>query len=249
MFTAVAIGSSSYNSRFSTVRLNRIEVVLFIKPLVIFDFDGTIADSIPQALDMYNELAQEFGLQSISQEQFVALRSQSINGIIKKLGISWLRMPALIKRGRELMGQRLDTLWPCSGMPQIIQFLNDSEHDYGVLTSNSVENVERFFVRHEIPMPTFIDSVSSLRNKSTYLKTRRREFEGRPLIYVGDELRDIEAAHKARITSIAVDWGFNTRERLKKAGPDEMVSNTEQLRLAIDRITTTYVVTSRPGDR
>ena len=210
--------------------------MLPIKPLVIFDFDGTIADSIPQALEMYNELAREFGLQSVSKEQFVLLQSQSITSIIKELDISWLRIPALIKRGRELIGQRLDFLSPCNGMPQFIQFLNDNEHCYGVLTSNSVENVDRFFSRHEIPMPAFIDSVPRLRNKSVYLKKRRRQYGGRPLIYVGDEVRDIEAARKARISSIAVDWGFNTRESLIKAGPTEVVSNTEQLRLRITRI-------------
>ncbi|MDH5218797.1 MAG: HAD hydrolase-like protein [Gammaproteobacteria bacterium] len=217
--------------------------MLPIKPLVIFDFDGTIADSIPQALEMYNELAKEFRLQSISQEEFVLLQSESINAIIKKLGISWLRMPALIKRGRELMGQKLDLITPCRGMSQIIQFLNDNDQHYGVLTSNSVENVERFFSRHEMPLPAFIDSVSRLRNKSTYIKTRRRQYEGRPLIYVGDEVRDIEAARKARISSVAVDWGFNTREKLKKADPTEMVSNAEQLRLAIIRIAASFSTT------
>lgn len=236
IFTAVGILSSSYNSGFSLVRLNRIEAVLPAKPLVIFDFDGTIADSIPQALDMYNELALEFGLQSISQEQFVSLQSRSINIIIKELGISWLKIPSLIKRGRELIGQRLDFLTPCNGMPQFIQFLNDNEHCYGVLTSNSVENVDRFFSRHDIPMPAFIDSVSRLRNKSVYLKKRRRQYDGRPLIYVGDEVRDVEAARKAKISAIAVDWGFNTRESLIKAGPNEVVSNTEQLRLRINSI-------------
>lgn len=215
--------------------------MLPIKPLVIFDFDGTIADSIPQALEMYNELAKEFRLQSVSQEAFVLLQSESINSIIKKLGISWLRMPVLIKRGRVLMGQRLDLLTPCCGMPQIIQSLNDSGQHYGVLTSNSVENVERFCFRHEIPLPAFIDSVSRLRNKSTYLKTRKRQYDGRPLIYVGDEVRDIEAARKARISSVAVDWGFNTRERLKKAEPTEVVSDAEQLRLAIEKIATMHV--------
>ncbi|MDE1866773.1 MAG: HAD hydrolase-like protein, partial [Thaumarchaeota archaeon] len=48
-------------------------------------------------------------------------------------------------------------------------------------------------------------------------------------IYVGDEIRDVEAAKKAGIRVIGVAWGYNTKAALQKANPDYIVEKPEEL--------------------
>ena len=48
-------------------------------------------------------------------------------------------------------------------------------------------------------------------------------------IYIGDEVRDIEASKKVGIKVVAVDWGFNTKNRLKKANPDYLISKPQEI--------------------
>lgn len=54
--------------------------------------------------------------------------------------------------------------------------------------------------------------------------------------YVGDEVRDIEAAHGAKIHAIAVNWGFNSLARLQLVNPDHLISHIEELQILSSRI-------------
>ena len=47
--------------------------------------------------------------------------------------------------------------------------------------------------------------------------------------YIGDETRDIEAAKKQGVKTVAVTWGAESRELLKKATPDKIISNPRDL--------------------
>ena len=50
------------------------------------------------------------------------------------------------------------------------------------------------------------------------------------VFYVCDEVRDIEAARKSGIKSIAVTWGYNTKGALIKENPDFLVNSPDELR-------------------
>ena len=48
------------------------------KSLLIFDFDGTIADTLDVAVDIVNAMSVEFSFQSVTREEFVYYRGKSI---------------------------------------------------------------------------------------------------------------------------------------------------------------------------
>jgi len=50
------------------------------------------------------------------------------------------------------------------------------------------------------------------------------------VFYVCDEVRDIEAARKSGISSIAVTWGYNTKDALIKENPDFLANTPDELR-------------------
>lgn len=56
------------------------------------------------------------------------------------------------------------------------------------------------------------------------LKTKIKD-----LVYIGDEVRDIEAAKKAGILSVGVSWGFQTEVAMKKASPDHLFNKPQEL--------------------
>ncbi|NCT57207.1 MAG: HAD hydrolase-like protein [Legionella sp.] len=57
----------------------------------------------------------------------------------------------------------------------------------------------------------------------------QKNFLSATTCYIGDEARDVEAAHAAKIKSLAVSWGFNSYSRLVQANPNQLVTNIEQL--------------------
>ena len=49
------------------------------------------------------------------------------------------------------------------------------------------------------------------------------------IIYIGDELRDIEACRAVNVPIISVSWGFNSTEILEKNNPGMVAANTEEV--------------------
>ena len=51
--------------------------------------------------------------------------------------------------------------------------------------------------------------------------------------FVGDEVRDIEAGKKAGIKTIAVSWGYNTKDALAKEQPDYIIDTPLDLKTVV----------------
>ena len=66
--------------------------------------------------------------------------------------------------------------------------------------------------------------------KDKKLRSAMRKYNLNPkeTFYIGDETRDIEAAKKVRIKSVAVTWGFESEKVLKKADPDFIIKSPEE---------------------
>ena len=62
------------------------------RSLIIFDFDGTLADTWDWLADEVVSGAPSLGYRAVSREELESLRSLSTRQVFKKLGISWWRM-------------------------------------------------------------------------------------------------------------------------------------------------------------
>ena len=49
------------------------------------------------------------------------------------------------------------------------------------------------------------------------------------MIYIGDEMRDVDACRKVGMKIIAVCWGFNSKAALERKSPDYLVESPEEL--------------------
>ncbi len=199
---------------------------------LIFDFDGTIADTLAEAAAVYNILAQEHGYRPVSTEEIPALRHCSLKQLTKELGISKLRLPFILNKGRKLFRNNIDQLKLIDGMRDVLQDLRKDSQHFGILTSNSTENVELFLENHGIrDLFTFISSTTKLSGKAKHLNSIARTFsmDKRSMLYIGDEIRDIKASHKAGIDVAAVSWGFNSHEALQAEAPTYLVKDAKAL--------------------
>jgi phosphoglycolate phosphatase len=105
----------------------------------------------------------------------------------------------------------------------------------GVLTSNSRENAERFLSRHGFPSFAQIVGGVGLFGKAKALRQllRSRSAGAERCAYVGDEVRDVEAAREVGMPVVAVGWGYNDPKALEKAGPDAQVVRPSALARSI----------------
>jgi len=198
---------------------------------ILFDFDGTLADSFAIAVGIFNQLSGEFGYRPVREEEIPAARKMGARQVMQEFGIRATVMPALAQRGLRLLHARIQDIEPFAGIPEILAELKSQGHRLGILTSNSKDNVTAFLQRHDLEIFEFICSSSRLFGKAREIRRLLKEHKISPqdVVFIGDECRDIEAGHKAGIQMIAVTWGYNTPEALAALRPALMVDHPEEI--------------------
>ncbi|MFM2062778.1 MAG: hypothetical protein RLZZ507_2448 [Cyanobacteriota bacterium] len=200
--------------------------------VIIFDFDGTIADTVDALVSIANRLAVEFGYIQITANELTLLRNLTSREIIKYSGVSLLKIPFLVKKVKSELKSKIPELEPIFGMKEALIELNQQGYRLGIITSNSQENVTEFLKSHGLNyLFEFIYSGVTIFGKTTIINNvlRQRQLKPQTVIYVGDETRDIEAAKKANIKVVAVSWGFNSPEALAKQNPDFLIHHPSEL--------------------
>lgn len=192
---------------------------------LVFDFDGTIADTLGETRRIFNQLAPDYGIRQVDEHEMGHLRHLSLKQLLIHLKIPKRRVPALISRGTGLMRGNITRLQLIPGMREVLVEMRRHVDSFGILTSNATANVDLFLQTHELrDQFDFISSTSKLTGKAKHLKAIRKTFSLRPeqMLYIGDELRDVKASQKAGIPIAAVTWGFNSRESLAAESPNHL---------------------------
>ncbi|KST63357.1 HAD-IA family hydrolase [Mastigocoleus testarum] len=206
--------------------------------VIIFDFDGTIADTVEALVVIANRLALEFGYPQITPEELALLRNLTSREIIKYSGISVFKIPFLVKKVKGELKRKIPDLKPISGILESLLVLKEKNYRLGIITSNSEENVKEFLKVNDLEsIFEFIYSGVTIFGKTTIINNvlRQQQIKSSEAIYVGDETRDVEASQKANIKIIAVTWGFNNEEVLSQQNPDFIVSHPSELLNVIQR--------------
>jgi phosphoglycolate phosphatase len=204
---------------------------------LIFDFDGTLADTLEEARSIFNELAPEYGLREIPQEEIPELRHLSLKQLLHRLKISKRHVPAILARGTSMLRRRIVKLPVVEGMTGVLPDIRRHAGAFGILTSNASDNVDLFLRAHGLRgLFSFISSTSKLTGKAKHLRAIRKTFsmESEQMLYIGDEIRDIRAARKAGIAVAAVTWGFNSPEALAAEDPDFLIEQPADFLRLVD---------------
>ena len=199
--------------------------------VIIFDFDGTLADTIDILLSITNRLSAEFGFKSATKEELAQLSNLNSWQILQYSGISIFKFPLLIRRLKAELHSELPQIQLFPGIKEVLLELKKRGFQLGIITSNSRENVLGALEKNGLQDTfTFIYSGSTFGKHKVINKWLRIEnIHTEKVVYVGDEIRDIDAAKKTGIKVIAVGWGFNSQEALAAQNPNFLIERPQEL--------------------
>ncbi len=199
---------------------------------IIFDFDGTLADSELVFFHVANDVCKKFDLPLFTNEQYQRLAAMPLKDAIKDLGVKWYQIPKYWVEGCVSFMRHISSIRLFDG---IVELLNDLE-EYGlglsIISSNSKDNIHRLLQKNDVDHFDSIISVQKLFKKHKFIKSFLKEHHLEPdeVLYVGDEVRDILACKKARIKVIAASWGFDGLSHLAEKNPDYIVDSPYQIK-------------------
>lgn len=209
--------------------------------VIIFDFDGTIADTLDPLLAIANNLAQEFGYPLITIDQLSQLQTLDSRAIIKQSQIPVLKIPFLLRRLKADLNQQITSIQPIKGMPDALQELKSQHHRLGIVTSNSERNVAAFLAHHDLlDLFDFVKSGTTIFGKHRVIRRllKKKNIDIQQTIYVGDETRDIESAQTINMPIISVSWGFNNHDVLARYSPTQLIDDPQFLAASVNAIIT-----------
>lgn len=201
------------------------------KKVALFDFDGTIAETVRAGVAVFNELAREQGFLEITPANIPMLQEKGAQQVARELGIPRLKIPMVVRRLRKGLKEQIPTVAPVEGMKPLLLALKNSGCELGIITSNSRGNVLAFLKNNKLEIFDYIRAGSGVFYKANGIRRiiKRHGLENRQTIYIGDEIRDVLAAKKNMMTIVAVTWGANSRKGLEDANADFVVDTMNEL--------------------
>ncbi len=198
--------------------------------LILWDFDGTLADSLAVSLAIVNRLALELDFRPITDPQRV--RTMSVRRFMKEHKIGLLKLPRITRAFHQAQRQEIAKVRFFPGVVRVLRQMRTAGLRHAILSSNSPENIQACLLANGVAdLFEFTAGCFKLMGKARGIKRaiKQQGLAKREVLYVGDELRDVQAAHKAGIHVAAVAWGINNWETLASADPTHQVATPEEL--------------------
>ncbi|MEW5894733.1 MAG: HAD-IA family hydrolase [Candidatus Omnitrophota bacterium] len=201
------------------------------KTVLIFDFDGTIADTHHYIVELSNRLSKEFHYKKILPEELPELKDKTAHEIIQHLKVPLTKVPAIVSRAKKEFQKDIQALEPIKGLKEALHYLKSAGTCIGILSSNAADNIKAFLRNHDLDFFDFTHSTTSIWGKHICLNKviSQNGLKKEDVVYVGDEIRDIDAAKKLGVKVAAVTWGYNSAKALKKMNPDFLLEDPQDL--------------------
>jgi phosphoglycolate phosphatase len=199
--------------------------------LAIFDFDGTLANSGDWFLSIAGDLSRRFGFREPALDELEVLRGLSSREVIRYLGIPRWKLPAISRYVRALLAEQIDRIALFDGIDALLETLASNGVRIAIVSSNAEANVRAVLGPANIARIESFACGASLFGKARLFRRVLRDsgLAPRQVISIGDETRDIAAAHKTGVTACAVLWGYASREALSRLEPDALFETPDDV--------------------
>lgn len=199
--------------------------------LVIFDFDGTLADSLLCLANILNRFARKYGFREIQESDHDSLRTLNTRQLIRALEIPIWVLPTLLLQVRSQMALEIRSVGLFPGVAPMLAQLAESNLPLGLVSSNSWANISAVLGPDLARLFAHVECEASLFGKRSKLRRVLRSASVAPerAIYIGDELRDLKAAHAENIAFGGVIWGHSPAEQLESHRPEFIFHSREDV--------------------
>ncbi|TCJ01325.1 HAD-IA family hydrolase [Cytobacillus praedii] len=198
---------------------------------VIFDFDGTIADSKIVFISAWNKIAEKYHFEKMKLTELENIKKLTIKERCKMLNFPMYKLPIIIPQLYKFYRQSINDLELFDGIKDVLTELNKKGVNTAIISSNSEENIQLFLKRNKIESVKEIICSSHIFGKDKLLSRflKLKQLDADEVIYVGDEQRDIIACKKTGIKIIWVEWGYDSIEVVQAEEPDYKASSPAEI--------------------
>ena len=213
---------------------------------VFFDLDGTLVDTADDLAAPVNPMREARGLKPLPLEEYRPFASAGSRGLLHiGLGATTddpdypaLRTEFLSRYEQEIaVHSRL-----FDGMPELLAWLEANGIRWGVI-SNKLEYlvhrlVQQLGLGHRVALAYGGDTAPRAKPWPDPLKMALQEtgLTARQCVYIGDDLRDIQAAHAVDMPAVAAAYGYGNPNEIPQWKADHIVTSPQEFLAMLKRL-------------
>ncbi len=200
--------------------------------LLIFDFDGVLADSLPLMLTIAEQVCHKLGFnRHPTPADLEALERMQFSELGRQLDLPLDKIEDFSNQCIDAFNSYQGIIPIFPGMKEALQRLSEKSK-IAIITGNSQITVRRFLCGHQLEgVVDLISGIEEPGGRADKIRMMIGKLKGAPeLSYmIGDAVSDIQAAREAGVKSIAVGWGHQSKARLIAEQPDRLAERPEDL--------------------
>jgi len=207
---------------------------IFFMALIIFDFDGVLADTLNDLLQFGQEVCNELGVKHVVKKDDLSnLEVMSFTSYGRACEVPEHLVDEFVQRCLKRFAEKKSPPAIFNGVGNIVRRFAVN-NIVAIVTTNSSQNVNAFLIEHGLETCVHaiygVDMPGSKAQKISIAQDQFSAGAGRESVFmVGDSLSDIRAAKEASVTSVAVAWGHQSLSRLLSGDPDYVVHFPHEL--------------------
>lgn len=200
--------------------------------LVIFDIDGTLVDSFEQFIELLNCFAGKYRYALMHKDQVEHLRALPPRQIRQALNLSIFQTFRLMYDCKREMRRSGKTPELFEGIADLLHHLKQQGVRLAIVTSNTPNNCRKYLGAELFQLFEWVESNASIYSKAKQIRkiVQQSKLHPEQVIYIGDQIIDIESAHQNRIAVAAVTWDFNSESALVAHQPHYLIHSVQQLK-------------------
>lgn len=194
--------------------------------LILFDFDGVLADTLTDMLRFAQEVCDELGVKhKVVQPDLSELEVMSFATLGRACETPEDLVDEFVRKCTGKFAEKESPPAIFDGLGEVVRKLAES-HLLAVVSGNTEGNIRAFLEEHGLEgCVRAVYGMEMPGSKVEKILMAKSQFaaEGEAVFMVGDSLSDVRAARDAGVKSIAVSWGHQSVGRLVKGVPDHVV--------------------------
>jgi phosphoglycolate phosphatase len=209
--------------------------------LIIFDYDGVLADTLDDLLQFGQEACNKLGVQHfVTIDDLANLEVMSFATYGQACEVPEHLVDQFVNLCLHSFAEQdaAPAIFP--GLGDVVRNLS-ANHQIAIVTTNTSQNVNTFLAQHGLD--GIIDAVygvdtpgSKAEKISLAVGQLIDQGEQAAVFMVGDSLSDLRAAKEAAVTSLAVTWGHQNLNVLLRGNPDYVVNFPQELITVIEQL-------------
>lgn len=205
---------------------------------LIFDFDGTIADSKECSIVATQKSFKERGLEEPTVnliEYYMGIPIEKSFSLMSSVDLDDHQLEALIKTFRQnYKDVESSYLKLYKHMTEQLQLLSKDKQLFVVSSKKTdvlIRNLEILDIDHLFTEVIGSDKVNHYKPSPDGINyiLNKYQLENEETIYIGDAIFDIQMANSAKVASCAVTWGTHSIEELKSENPTYIIHEVTEL--------------------